>query len=160
MDNVVKYKTGFDVRPLFIYSLGIFLFCVILTAYFTSVLSEVVIYASTFMFCYIALYFHVNSYYFYEDRIEVRYFFRIINSVIIHNIEEISTVKYIHHAHKNSFPTIQLTYAREGMRTVRPSNSFVVYHFKKRKAILKFLDSKGIPIEIISDFEKDEKILT
>ena len=159
MDNIAKYKTGFDIRPLFIYSLVIFLFCSILTAYFTSDLSVAVIYTFTFLFCYTALYFHVNSYYFYDDRIEVRYLFRIINRVITHNIDEISTVKYIHHAHKNSFPTIQLIFTKERTKTVLPSNSFVVYHFKKRKAILKFLDSKGIPIEIISDFEKDETIL-
>ena len=101
----------------------------------------------------------VSCLYLYDDKLEVVYIFRFFKRKIRLNYSDITSVKCNHKAHKNSFPGIQLYIKNRIIKFEFPSNSFPIHSFKKRKEILKLLDSKGIPIIIDSDFEKDYNIL-
>ena len=66
----------------------------------------------------------------------------------------------MHKGGKGNGPMIVFVYEDKTFsKLFKPSNSCTHRFFKKRKEILKFLASKGVPIEINSVFEKDEHIL-
>lgn len=109
---------------------------------------------------YIVLALWLNRFYFYDDKVKIIYYFRFKNREIDILFSKIKLVKYIHTVGKGNSPMIVLIYEGEKIsKLFKPSNSCTHRFFNKRKEILKLLDSKGIPIEIISDFKKDEKIL-
>ncbi len=115
----------------------------------------------TFIVTYVALSLWVNRFYFYDNKIKIVYFFRFINRVKEICYSEIALVKYMHNGGKGNGPLIILKYMGKEYSVwhVNPSNSFTHRNFKKRQEILKFLKSKGIPIEINSVFERDAHIL-
>lgn len=109
---------------------------------------------------YIVLALWLNRFYFYDDKVKIIYYFRFKNREIDIPFSKIKLVKYIHTVGKGKSPMIVLIYEGEKIsKLLKPSNSCTHRFFNKRKEILKLLDSKGIPIEIISDFKKDDYIL-
>jgi hypothetical protein len=159
MDNLADHKSSINVSNLIIYFGGVYIFYIILSSIFNTETGTIITYILTVLLFYATLYYQVNIFFFFEDRIEVRYFFRFLNRVKIHKFEEIVLVRYLHSNSRYSPPTIQLIFSKMKRKTILPSNSFTMRFFKNRKAILKFLDSKGILIEIKSVFERDEYIL-
>lgn|GEM_PF-2681748 len=100
--------------------------------------------------------FWANVFYFYDDKIIICYPTRIFKRKFYISYSQINHVRYINKDSKASSPTISLEYSQKGKRFFYlPSNSFAVHYYKKRQAILKFLKSKGIPIEIESKLKKD-----
>jgi hypothetical protein len=108
---------------------------------------------------YFILHYLVSRLKIYSDRIEIVYIFRIFSRVKVIQFSNIVQVRYIYHTHTYATPTIQIL--EKGFKTKLdlPSNSFPVYVFKKRGKILLFFKMKGIPIEIVSEREKDLSIL-
>jgi hypothetical protein len=159
MDKLAKFKSSINVSNLIICFAGLYLFVSYSMMHYSYEIVNVIMYCSSVFLLYAILHYQVNSFYIFEDRIEVHYFFRLLNRVTIHKFDEISSVRYINSDSRYTSPTIQLIFPKMKRNTVLPSNSFPVRSFKKRKAILKFIDSKGIPIEIKSNFERDEDIL-
>ena len=159
MNNLAKHKSSINVSNLIICFGGVYIFYLILSIIVNSETGRIITYILTVLLFYATLYYQVNIFRFFEDRIEVHYFFRFQNRVTIHKFDEIVSVRYLNSYSKYSPPTIQLFFSKMKRKTVLPSNSFTMRFFKNRKAILKFLESKGIPIEIKSVFERDEYIL-
>ena len=101
-----------------------------------------------------------NLYYFFSDKLIIYYPTRIFNRKKSILYSQLCLVKYTNIGGKANVPTIILKYLSKKLSYFSlPSNSFSCYSYNKRKEILKFLASKGIPIEINSVFEKDENIL-
>jgi hypothetical protein len=99
----------------------------------------------------------MNFFYFYDDKVVIFYPTRFLmrQRTIFYN--QLMIVRYINTGSRTP-PTITFDVFRKESKYL-PANSFSSYSFKKRQAILKFLNSKGVPIETVSKIEKDENIL-
>jgi len=159
MDKFAKFKSSINVSNLIICFAGFYLFVSYSMMHYSYEIINVIMYCASVLLLYAILHYQVNSFYIFEDRIEIHYFFRLLNRVTIHKFDEIVSVRYINSSSRYSSPTIQLIFARMKRKTILPSNSFPIRFFKKRKAILKFFESKGIQIEIKSVFESDKYII-
>ena len=107
---------------------------------------------------YLGLYLLVNICYFYKDHIEVIYLFRIRNRKIKYNYEQIYHIKYFATVSRFEPPTLKI-YIKDDTKKDE-TFSFPLRFYKKRRAILRHLKSKGIPIRIDSVLEKDYRIFT
>jgi hypothetical protein len=154
-----KYKSGFNISYFLLSLFVLYIFHFIILSLVNSELGELLITIVAAVLSYLALSYLVNRYYIYEDRFEIIYFFRLFNRITIIKFNEISSVKYIHDVNRYSAPTIQLISEKVKWKVDLPNNSFPVYSFEKRRAILLFIASTGIPVEIYSEFEKDITIL-
>ncbi len=101
----------------------------------------------------------INTCYILEDSILIVYYFRFRKRKICIKNLNITQIKFINQAVLSGYPNIQFEINHKKIKMEMPSNSFPIHSFKKRRNILRFFESKGIPIEIISDFEKDWTIL-
>lgn len=108
---------------------------------------------------YVSMCFFINKCYFYDDKIEIKFFFRFSNKVILIKYSELLFVKYICTYSKYSPPTIKLKTTRNSSMIFNLYYSFPLRSYKKRKEILRYLQSKEIKIEIDSVLEKDQYIL-
>jgi hypothetical protein len=98
----------------------------------------------------------INIYYFYDDKIKIVYIFRFANREKVILYSDIKEVRYVHSAGTKQ-PTVVLVYnGKSFSKLFLPSSSFTHRYFKKRKEILLFLHSKGIPIIINTVFKKDK----
>jgi len=106
---------------------------------------------------YVWFWFIANVYLFYEGHIEICYLTRIwIKKRKIIMYSDIEKIKY----YGDNFPFVRIYQIGEHKKRIAsPSNSFEVSNFKRTQKTLKFLQSKGIPIEIKSDWEKQQRIL-
>jgi hypothetical protein len=108
---------------------------------------------------YITIALWVNRYYFFYDRVKIVYFFRFCNREKVIPYSKIKNIRYVHTEGAKQ-PMIVFVYeGKTFSKLFKSSNSCTHRFFKNRMEILKFLASKGIPIEINSVFEKDEHIL-
>jgi hypothetical protein len=140
----------------YIYGLSIYLYYSITEV----VLVKILILITLPIITYSALAIWVNRFYFYTNEIKIIYLFRFSKRFKSIEYSQIKLIKYIHTAGKGKQPMIVMIYEdKKFSKLFKPSNSFTHRSFKKRKEILKFLDSKGIPIEIITDFNEDRNIL-
>lgn len=105
----------------------------------------------------LSLYF-INIFFIYNDKILIFYPTRFFSRKVFILYSKLHSVFYLNYGSKAATPNIIFKFSAKKTISL-PSNSFPCFSFKKRKAILKFLASKGIPIEINSVFEKDENIL-
>lgn len=101
----------------------------------------------------------INICYILDDSIVIVYYFRFRKKKIRIAHDNISLIKFFHQSARFSYPYVQFVINHKKVKVDMPSNSFPIHSFKKRRTILRFFESKGIPIEIISDFEKDWTIL-
>ena len=100
----------------------------------------------------------LNFYTFYDDYIEIYYPIRIgKNRRKKIYYSEIERVKYYGEAYKGN-PFICIYRIGKKCKTYNPANTFSC-SFKKARITLKFLQSKGIPIEIDSVCKKKQRIL-
>lgn len=95
---------------------------------------------------------------FYETYFKIVYPFKFFNRSQVIKYNEVVRVIDIFPNTKFENPRIKLI-VKEKTNVEWPSNTFPVFSFKKRKRILLFLKSKGISIEIRSNFEKEHHIL-
>ena len=110
------------------------------------------------VFCYLIWYVFINIYYFHEDRVEIVYLFRVFNRKKIVLYSDITEVRYINGGGWAQ-PIVVFVYKGKSFKKIFwPSNSFTHRRFKRRKEILLFLHSKGIPMIIKTVFEKDKEI--
>lgn len=110
------------------------------------------------VFCYFIWCVFVNVYYFHEDRMEIVYLFRFLNRKKEVHYSDITEVRYINGGGRVQ-PMVVFVYKGKSFKKIFwPSNSFTHGCFKKRKEILLFMHSKGIPIIVNSVFRKDEEI--
>jgi hypothetical protein len=101
----------------------------------------------------------INICYILDDSIVIVYYFRLRKNKVKIAHDNISLIKFFHQSARFSYPYIQFEINHKKVKLDMPSNSFPIHSFKKRRTILRFFESKGIAIEIISDFEKDWTIL-
>lgn len=158
--QTAKFKSAFNIILLLYSFMGIWFFTAISLIFYNSTLGMILTYLISVSLFYATMHFQVNSFYIYIDRIEVHYFFRLFNRVIIHKYDEIVSIEYHNHVSEHIPPTIQLIFSNTKRKIMLPSNSFPVFFLKKRKAILKFFNAKGIPIEIKSYRNRDDDILS
>jgi len=103
--------------------------------------------------------FWLNFFYFFDDKTIIFYPTRILQKrKKIISYRQITSIRYTDKHSKYSLPTITLEYNSKGKLSL-PSNSFSIFSYKKRQTLLKFLNSKGLLIKIISELDKDRKIL-
>lgn len=97
----------------------------------------------------------LNIFTLFENKIEIFYPTRVFKRKKVINYSEITKIIY-----KNTwnYPTIAF-YKSNKQSIFLPSNSFTCGIRKKRVAILKFLHSRGLQIEIKSDSDKDKTML-
>jgi hypothetical protein len=97
----------------------------------------------------------VYKFFLLDDVIRIVYYFKFVNRVKIKQYDEIEEVRYLNNT-GYSLPTIVFVYKGDKLSTVlKTLNSFSHRSFKKRKEILLFLHSKGIPIYVDSLSKKD-----
>lgn len=101
----------------------------------------------------------INICYILDDSIVIVYYFRLRKNKVRIAHDNITLIKFFNQSARFSYPYIQFEINHKKVKLDMPSNSFPIHSFNKRRAILQFFESKGIPIEIISDFEKDWTIL-
>lgn len=110
------------------------------------------------VFCYFIWCMFINMYYFHEDRVEIVYLFRYFNRKKIVLYSDITEVRYVNGGGWAQ-PIVVFVYKGKSFKKIFwPFNSFTHRRFKRRKEILLFLHSKGIPIIIKTVFEKDKEI--
>ena len=100
----------------------------------------------------------LNFYSFYEEYIEIYYPIRIGKKrrrKIYYS--EIERVRYF--SGGKGSPVIGIHRIGKKYNIYTPANSFTIRTFKKSQKTLKFLQSKGIPIEIKSEREKIQRML-
>ena len=113
-----------------------------------------------FFIMYLLLAHYTYKYYFYKDKIKIVYFLKFRKRIIYHNYNDIKFIVYKNIGARGTEPEIILSYDEKRISQIsKPSNSFTHICFKKRQEILKFLQSKGIPIKIDSFLQKDKNIL-
>jgi hypothetical protein len=99
-----------------------------------------------------------NFYNFHDNYLEIYYPTRIGKWKRRHiNYSDIEFVKYF--GDSWSDPIIRIYKFNKQRNIHGPGNSFNAYYFKKAQTTLKFLQSKGIPIEIKTENEKKKRIL-
>jgi hypothetical protein len=108
---------------------------------------------------YVGLCIFINQFYFLENEIEIFYFFRIKNRKKKLMYEDVQKVKYYHTLTRFGHPTIQLLLLNKSNNFSRPSNSFILHSFKKRKSLLIYLLNKGLIVENHSLYKDEEDIL-
>ena len=110
------------------------------------------------VFCYLIWSVFINIYYFYDDRVEIVYLFRVFNRKKKVLYSDITEVRYVNGSGWAQ-PIVVFVYKGKSFKKVFwPSNSFTHRRFKRRKEILLFLHSKVIPMIIKAVFEKDKEI--
>jgi len=110
------------------------------------------------IFCYVIWCLFINVYYFYEDKIKIVYIFRLTRREKIVLYSDIKEIRYINIGAAKQ-PIVTFVYqGKTFSRILWPSNSFTHRYFRKRKEILMFLNSKGLPIIVNSVFKKDKDI--
>lgn len=124
-----------------------------------SILLKYIIVILTPILTYIALALWVNCFYFYENMIKIVYFFRFKNREKDIPYSKINQIRYIVTEGAKQPMIVFIYKGKTFSKLFKPSNSCTHRFLKKRKEILKFLASKGIPIEINSVFKKDDNIL-
>ena len=159
MSREYLFKSGINIQVLFF-------FCIFVCFTFNSfwILSASAIYKSIIIIIvlgllYLLIYYLVNRCYFYEGRLEIKYFFRLRRSVIRYNYSEIASIKYLCTYSIYTPPTIIIKLNKNESKSSNNSFSFPLRSFNKRRDLLRFLASKGLPIEIDSIHEKDQDIL-
>ncbi len=143
-----------------------FIWTILLSILNYIVFSVIRIYVSNFYidFLYILSYYLIIAYTvtflkLFEDYVKIIYIFKIFRRSRIYQYKDIEKVKLVNYIHAYEFPRIQLR-IKEKSKIEWPSNTFQVYSYKQRKKVLKIFDSKGIPIEIKSDSDKELNILS
>ena len=100
----------------------------------------------------------LNYYKFYEEYLEIYYPTRIgkwrLRQI---NYSDIKLVRYYGDYLYDPIIRIYTSDKKKGLHL--PSNSVISYSLKKTKKTLQFIQSKDIPIEIISEDEKKKRIL-
>ena len=100
----------------------------------------------------------LNYYTFHEEYLEIYYPTRIGRWRLRRiNYSEIKLVQYSGDYWYDPIIRIYISDKKKGIHL--PSNSVISYSLKKTKKTLQFIQSKGIPIEIISEDEKKKRIL-
>lgn len=96
----------------------------------------------------------------YEDKLQIVSPLKLeVNRRVIHHFNEIILIKDIYSAYPYGYPLLKF-YFNNKKQIETPKNSFPVYSFSERRSILKYFNSKGIPIEILSEDEKEINILS
>lgn len=108
------------------------------------------------IFSYIIWCVFINIYYFYDNKIKIVYIFRFFNREKEIQYSEIDEIRYIHTAGTKQPMVVFVYKGKSFSKLFLPSNSFTHRYFEKRKEILLFLHSKGIPIIINTVFKKDK----
>jgi hypothetical protein len=153
-----KYKSQINLEDLILYVvlysiLVVYPLCTIVEIVFVKYLAI----CSLPIFSYIIWCVFINIYFFYDDKIKIVYIFRFINrekDVLYTDIDE---VRYVH-TEGTKQPMVVFVYKGKSFsKLFLPSNSFIHRYFEKRKEILFFLHSKGIPIIVDSVFNKDKR---
>jgi hypothetical protein len=154
------FKSQIDLGDLIIYVLLYIILVVYPTWEITTInLMKYIVVYSIPLVCYVIWALLINRYYFYEDEIKIVYLFRFINREKKVFYSDISEIRYIHTAGARQ-PIIVFIYKGKYFSKVFfPSNSCSHRRFNKRKEILLFLHSKGIPIVVNSIFKRDSEIL-
>lgn len=150
------YKTDLNLGVFLIFLFFVWLLYRILLLYFHANSNIIIIFS--FALIYIGLCLWINVCNFYDDYIEITYLFRTRNRKIRYNNDNIVNVEYYNNISKYSQPTIRLYIKKESEK--EKTYEFPLRFYKKRRAILRHLKSKGIPIEIDSVLEKDYRIFT
>ena len=155
------YKSQIDIESLIFYVFLYSLFIVYpICSLSDSLLPKYLVIGSIPLFCYLIWSLIINIYYFYEDKIKIVYIFRFFKREKVVLYSDIERIRYIHSA-GNKQARIALIFKEKSDPTLLlPSFSFTHRYFMKRKEILLFLHSKGIPIVINTVFKKDEEIFT
>lgn len=95
----------------------------------------------------------------YEDYLRVVYPFRFLYRIKSYNYNELVKVVDIYQQDYYENPRIKLILANK-KQFEWPSNTFPIFSYNKRKIILQYLKSKGVNIEIKSEFQKELDILS
>lgn len=109
---------------------------------------------------YFSLYWWANRCYFYDEWLEIKYFFRFKRRIIKFNYEEVSNIRYLCTDSGFIQPTLTIKILKNELTKKNKSFSFPLRSYSKRRDILRFLASKGLSIEIQSVHEKDQDILS
>lgn len=97
----------------------------------------------------------VYKFFLLDDVIRIVYYFKFTKRIKTKQYDEIKEVRYLNNT-GYSLPTIVFIYKGDKLsRILKTSNSFSHRSFRKRKEILLFLHSKGIPIYVDSLSKKD-----
>lgn len=108
------------------------------------------------LFLYLISLFWLNSFIFSEDKVLITYYTRFSKRKKNIYYSELIKIKYVHKLGKANIP---LFIVNNDINFPFPSCSFTGSNQDKNKSFLKFINSKGIKVEINSDFEKDYNIL-
>ncbi|MHC1775089.1 MAG: hypothetical protein AB9834_06690 [Lentimicrobium sp.] len=157
--EIVIYKTGINLYHFF---LEMFLAYILLGILRIFVGSELIM-DSIYIVLGVAFYFLlselVNICFILDDSIVIVYYFRLRNNKVRIAHDNITLIKFFNQSARFSYSYIQCEISHKKVKLDMPSNSFPIHSFKKRRTKLRFFENKGIPIEIISDSEKDWTIL-
>ena len=154
------YKSQFNIEELIMYPILYVLLVVypIWAIVESSTMIKYLAVGSFPIFCYVIWCIFINVYYFYEDKIKIVYIFRFVRREKYVLYSDIKEIRYIHTAGAKQ-PMVALIYQGKSFSSILwPSNSFTHRYFSKRKEILLFLNTKGIPIIVNSVFKKDKEI--
>jgi len=158
MGEIKKYRTGINFIDFIVSMFFVYIAYIVVKISLDSPFLIKSTNITVFIISYFFLSHLVNYLIISDEKLVVIYFFRIFRRKIELNYCDISKVTLIHIAHKNSTPRIKIETNRK-IKFLNQTFSFPINFLKKRTQILKLIDSKKIPIEIISDFEKDFDIL-
>jgi hypothetical protein len=101
----------------------------------------------------------INVFYFHDDYIEIRYIFRFNKRSVLIEYMDIDFIRYVHTAGPKQPMIVIVKKGDKFSKLFKPSNSFTYRDYNKRKQILEFLNSKGVKIQIHTDFKQDLQIL-
>jgi hypothetical protein len=160
MNKQSLFKSGFNVAVSILFCFIVYFTFDYIVSLSENIIIKYVIYLFSPLLLYFALYNWVNRCYFYEEYIEIKYFFRFRRRIIRYNYDEITKIKYVCTDSRYSQPTLTIEMLKIESSNKTISFSFPVKWYKNRKKILRFLATKGLSIEINSVKEKDLNILS
>jgi len=108
------------------------------------------------LFLYLISLFWLNSFTFFENKVLITYYTRCSKRKKNIYYTELVKIKYVNKLGKANIP---LFIINNDKNFPFPSYSFTGSNYDKNKNFLKFINSKGIKVEINSDFDKDYNIL-
>jgi len=158
-DNIRILKSGISIIDMTIFPILYTAFIVIpLWGLSTNNIYNWVIGLSLPFSSYMILSLFINRWYFLEDYIEVRYFFKPYNKTKRIYYSDIIEVKYQSNIPKRE-PRIDIITNKKSNNSINTPKSCVIRKFKDRKDILILLHNKGIPIKIGTVEKKDKEIV-
>lgn len=158
MSSKIKSQINFDIITSFWIVFGLVL--TLIWNWIIETNQQVLLIAFSIFASYILLWFFSNRFEFYNDCFQSVYTFRIMNRTFVHQYSDIEYVKYVSTAGSKA-PTIVIVFkGKKFKKLFLPSFSLTHISYKRRKLILKHLQTLGVKIEIDAVSKREKNILS